>query len=189
MSHPGAISCRCSLTISRSRRRMRLRRTAVPSAFFTLQPNRLKSRPFGRRKTVNSQPARLRPSLYTASYSARRSNRHDRGKSNCDDSDPRETVASLFAALRKNSSPARALHACAKSVLFVTGAHMGLKRTFRQRSLSSSCKLGGRSFSSDIHGRLLISGASAPEGEAFAAAPLQLLAKPLSAHRGPKRIE
>jgi len=137
MSHPGAISCRCSLTISRSRRRMRLRRTALPRAFLMLQPNRLSSRPLERRKTVNSRPARLRPSRYTASYSARRSRRHARGKSSRGESDSRETVASFFAALRKDFPSARALHACAEAVLLVTGAHMGLKRAFRQRSVSS----------------------------------------------------
>ena len=139
MSHPGEISCRCCLTISRSRRRMRLRRTAVPNAFLMLQPNRLSSSPLERRKTVNSRLDRLLPSRYTASYSARCKMRWARARSSLGASDSREAMASFFAALRKNLSPALALHACAKPVLLVTAAHMGLKRTFRQRSLSSLC--------------------------------------------------
>jgi hypothetical protein len=46
-------------------------------------------------------------------------------------------VASFFAALRKDFPSTLALHAFAEPVLFVTAAHMGLKRTFRQRSFSS----------------------------------------------------
>jgi hypothetical protein len=118
---------------------MRLRRTAVPSAFLMLQPNRLTSSPLERRNMVNSRLVRLRPSRYTASYSARCKMRLARGRSSLGASDSREAVASFFAALRKNLSPALALHACAKSVLLMTAAHMGLKRTFRQRSLSSLC--------------------------------------------------
>jgi hypothetical protein len=144
MSHPGAISCRCNLTISRMRRRMRLRRTAPPSAFLILQPNRLTSRPLGRRKTANSRPDFRRPSRYTASYSTRRTNRHARGNPN-GRLDARETVAPFLASLRKHSTSTRALHACAETVLFMTAAHMGLKSTFRQRWLSSrsrcSCAL------------------------------------------------
>jgi len=137
MSHPGAISCRCNLTISRMRRRMRLRRAAPPSAFLMLQPNRLMSRPLGRRKTANSRPVRRRPSRYTASYSTRRTNRHARGNPNCGRLDARETVAPFLAAFRKDFPSTRALHACAETVLLMTAAHMGLKSTFRQRWLSS----------------------------------------------------
>lgn len=138
MSHPKAISCRCNLTTSRMRRRMRLRRTAPPSAFLTLQPNRLMSSPLARRNTVNSRPERRRPSRYTASYSARRRSRQARGNRNDSELDARETVAPLFAALRKNFAATLALHACAKAVLFMTGAHMGLKGSFRQRLFSSA---------------------------------------------------
>jgi len=52
-------------------------------------------------------------------------------------SDSRETVAPFFAALRKDFPSTLALHAFAEAVFFVTAAHMGLKRTFRQRSFSS----------------------------------------------------
>jgi hypothetical protein len=116
---------------------MRLRRTALPSAFLMLQPNRLSSRPLGRRKIVNSRLERRRPSRYTASYSARRATRHSRGRPPAATSDSREAVASLFAALRKDFPSTLTLHAFAEAVLLVTAAHMGLKRTFRQRILSS----------------------------------------------------
>jgi hypothetical protein len=46
-------------------------------------------------------------------------------------------VAPFFAALRKDFPSTLALHAFAEAVFFVTAAHMGLKRTFRQRSFSS----------------------------------------------------
>ena len=136
MSHPGGISCRCNRTISRSRRRMRFRRTAPPRVLRMLQPNRLCARPLGRRKTVNSRPDRRRPSRYTASYSPRRTNRLARGKPP-GASDARETVASFLSALRKDFASTRALHACAEPVLLMSGAHMGLIGAFRQRSLSS----------------------------------------------------
>ncbi len=46
-------------------------------------------------------------------------------------------MASFFAALRKDLPSTLAFHAFAEAVFFVTAAHMGLKRTFRQRSFSS----------------------------------------------------
>jgi hypothetical protein len=110
---------------------MRLRRTAPPSAFLMLQPKRLRARLLGRRKTVNSRLDRRRPSRYTASYSARRTRRQARGKSSGGASDARETVASLPAALRKDFSSTLTLHPRPEAVLFVAGAHMGLKRAFR----------------------------------------------------------
>jgi hypothetical protein len=137
MSHPGAISCRCNLKISRSRRRIRLRRTALPSAFFMLQPNRLRPRALERIKAVNSRLVRRRPSRYTASYSERRTKRQARGRLSCGASDSRETVAPFFSALCKDFASTLALHAFAEAVLLMTAAHMGLKRTFRQRSFSS----------------------------------------------------
>src|ERR1019366_6331809 len=137
MSHPWAISCRCNLKISRSRRRIRLRRTALPSAFFMLQPNRLRPRALERIKAVNSRLVRRRPSRYTASYSERRTKRQARGRLTCGASDSRETVAPFFSALCKDFASTLALHAFAEAVLLMTAAHMGLKRTFRQRSFSS----------------------------------------------------
>jgi hypothetical protein len=138
MSHPGAISCRCNLTISRRRRRIRLRRTALPSAFLMLQPNRLLARPLGRRNRVNSRLLRRRPSRYTASYSARRSRRKARGKSSrVATSDAREAVAPFFAASCKNFPSTLGFHALAKAVLFMAAPHMRLKSAFRQRSSPS----------------------------------------------------
>jgi hypothetical protein len=145
MSHPGAISCRCNLTISRRRRRIRLRRTALPSAFFMLQPKRLLARPLGRRNSVNSRLLRRRPSRYTASYSARRTRRKARGKSSrVATSDAREAVAPFFAASCKNFPSTLGFHALAKPVLFMAAPHMRLKSAFRQRSLSLTIYCGSR---------------------------------------------
>jgi hypothetical protein len=116
---------------------MRLRRTALPSAFLMLQPNRLRSRPLGRTKRVNSRLERRLPSRYTTSYSAVRAMRHSRGSPPGATSDSREAMTSLFAASGKDFPSTLAFHAFAEAVFFVTAAHMGLKRTFRQRILSS----------------------------------------------------
>ena len=113
---------------------MRLRPTAFPSAFLMLQPNRLTSRPLGRRKIVNSRLDLRRPALYTASYSARRISRQARGNPSPGASDARKAVTSLFAALCKDFPSTLALHTCAETVLFMTAAHMRLKSTFRQES-------------------------------------------------------
>jgi hypothetical protein len=117
---------------------MRFRLTALPSAFLMLHPNRLSSRPLARRKTANSRLVRRRPSRYTASYSDRRTNRLARGNSCRARSDARETVAPLLAAGCKYFPSTLALHSCAEPVLLVSAAHMRLKRSFRQRSLSSA---------------------------------------------------
>ncbi len=138
MSHPEEISCRCNRTISRILRRMRLRFTALPSAFLMLQPNRLASRPLARRKTANSRLDRRRPSRYTASNSDRRTRRAARGNSFPGGSDARETVAPLLAACRENFPSTLALHPCAEAVLLMSAAHMWLISTFRQRSFSSA---------------------------------------------------
>jgi hypothetical protein len=115
---------------------MRLRRTAPPSAFFTLQPNRLISRPFARIKTVNSRPDRRLAFWYTASYSARRTRRLARGSPWFGGSDARETVAPFLSAVRKHLTSARALHARAESVLLMTCPHVRLISAFRQRFVS-----------------------------------------------------
>jgi len=52
MSHPAGISDRWHRTISRTRRRMRLRTTAPPKAFLMLKPKRLSVSWFARKKTV-----------------------------------------------------------------------------------------------------------------------------------------
>jgi len=126
--------------ISRILRRMRLRFTALPSAFLMLQPNRLSSRPLARRKTANSRLVLRRPSRYTASYSDRRTRRAARGKSCRGVSDARETVAPLLAACRKYFPSTLALHSCAEPVLLMTAPHMRLKSAFRQRSFSSASR-------------------------------------------------
>ena len=113
---------------------MRLRFTALPSAFLMLHPNRLSSRPLARRKTANSRLVRRRPSRYTASYSDRRTRRAVRGKSCRGVSDARKTVAPLLAACRKYLPSTLALHSSAKSVLLMAAPHMRLKSAFRQRS-------------------------------------------------------
>src|SRR5579885_3092652 len=59
-----------SRTISRTRRRMRLRTTAPPSVLLMLKPNRLSGRSFAFRKTVKWDLARRFPAWYTASNSA-----------------------------------------------------------------------------------------------------------------------
>lgn len=137
MSHPWAISPRCNLRISRRRRRIRLRQTAFPSAFLMLHPNRLTSRPLGRRKTVSSRLVRRRPSLYTASYSVRCTSRQARGRLSRAASDAREAMTPFLAALRKDLPSTLALHAFAKAVLLVTATHMRLIRPLRQRCFSS----------------------------------------------------
>ena len=123
---------------------MRLRRTAVPKAFLTLQPNRLTSRPLGRRKTANSRTIWRLPCRYTASYSARLRRRKDLGKVKGGVLDARKTVASFPASFSENFSSASALHARAEAVFLVTTAHVRLKRTFRQRSISSEIVSGFR---------------------------------------------
>jgi hypothetical protein len=138
MSHPGAISRRCNLRISRRRRRIRLRLTAFPSVFLTLQPKRLSSRPLRRRKTVNSELARRRPARYTKSYSARRSKRQARGNPARHGLDARKAVTPFPTALGKDFPSSRTLHACAKAVLLMTAPHMRLIRPLRQRSFSSA---------------------------------------------------
>src|ERR1700722_16380997 len=133
MSHPAAISRRCNLNISRSRRRIRFRFTALPSAFLMLHPNRLTSSPLGRTNSVNSRLLRRRPSRYTASYSARRTSRVSRGRSNRGGSDAREGVAPFLAACGKDFTSTLCLQEFAESVLLVAAPHMRLIRAFRQR--------------------------------------------------------
>jgi hypothetical protein len=142
MSHPEAISGRCNRNISRRRRRIRLRRTAFPSVFLMLQPNRLTSSPLGRINRVNSRLLRRRPSRYTASYSARRTSRVSRGRSSRGGSDAREGVAPFFAACGKDFSSTLSFHAFAESMFFVAAPHVRLISAFRQRKspLNSSAR-------------------------------------------------
>lgn len=122
------------------RRRIRLRRTAPPCAFFTLVPKRLMSRPLGRMNTTNGWFDRRRPSRYTASNSERRTSRQARGKSSRGRLDGREGVASFFAASRKDLPSTLGLHACAKAMLLMAAPHTGLIGAFRQRTAPQPAK-------------------------------------------------
>ena len=133
MSHPVGISRQCRRTISRTRRRMRLRTTAPPIAFLILKPNRLSGNSFAFRKTVKWELVRRFPERYTASNSAFRTNlpaaaglpalpgpaalaaRPSRGHP-CPPLFGREAMTSLLAACRQHLAPARRFHPGAKPV-------------------------------------------------------------------------
>jgi len=116
MSHPVGISMRWQRTISRIRRRMRLRTTAPPSAFLMLKPKRLTGNWLARKKAVKWELDRRFPERYTASKSPRRTSRASRGKSMRPELLGREAMASLLAACRQNFPAAYCLHARAESV-------------------------------------------------------------------------
>jgi hypothetical protein len=118
MSHPAAISRRWQRTISRTRRRMRLRTTAPPSAFLMLNPNLLCGSSFARRKTVKWEFERRFPARYTASKSPRRTSRASRGKSNRPALNGSEPMTALLAARRKHLAASGSLHTRTKSVRF-----------------------------------------------------------------------
>ena len=61
MSHPAGISSRWQRTISRRRRRIRLRTTAPPRAFLMLKPKRLCGSSLARKKTVKWELERRFP--------------------------------------------------------------------------------------------------------------------------------
>src|ERR1700721_4594433 len=103
-------------TISRIRRRMRLRTTAPPSAFLMLKPKRLTGNWLARKKTVKWELDRRFPARYTASNSPRRTSRASRGNSRRPGLFGREAMASLLAACRQNFATAYGLHARAESV-------------------------------------------------------------------------
>jgi hypothetical protein len=130
-SQPPAISCRCIRKISRKRRRMRFRFTAFPSAFLMLHPNRLIGSPFWRTNSVNWRLDLRFASRYTASYSARLTIRHSRGRSSRGGSDARESVAPLLAACGKHFLSTCRFHPFAEPMLLMSPSHMGLKSTFR----------------------------------------------------------
>ncbi len=136
MSHPEGISERSRRRISRMRRRIRLRTTAPPNAFFTLMPKRLCSFPLARKKTTNCWLERLWPPRYTASNSARRARRTARGNLRGGPAkrlDGREAIAPLPAARRKDFASAFRLHARAEAVRLVATPNFGLEGAFRQR--------------------------------------------------------
>jgi hypothetical protein len=116
MSHPAGISRRWQRTISRTRRRMRLRTTAPPSAFFMLNPNRLCGSWFARRKIVKWEFERRFPARYTASNSPRRTSRASRGNLNSPALFGSEPMAALLAPRRKHPAASGCLHARTESV-------------------------------------------------------------------------
>ena len=140
MSHPAGNSCRWQRTISRSRRRIRLRTTAPPSVFFMLNPKRLCGCSLARKNTVKWRLERRLPARYTASNSPRLNSRASRG--NLFSSAPKppgfglkgfpelfggEPMASLLAARRQHLTAACCLHACAESVRLRASASPRLK--------------------------------------------------------------
>src|SRR5271156_4455323 len=132
MSHPAGISMRWQRTISRIRRRMRLRTTAPPSAFLMLKPKRLTGNWLARKKTVKWELERRFPARYTASKSPRRTSRASRGKSKRPGSLGREAMTSLLAARCENLAAAFGLHPNAEPVRLGASAFARLIGALRQ---------------------------------------------------------
>src|SRR5579859_1472902 len=120
MSHPEVISCRWQRTISRRRRRMRLRTTAPPKAFLMLKPKRLIGCPLARTKTVKWELERRLPARYTRSNSLFRTSFASRGNFwPIAGPSPllwREAMTALLAARRQHFAAALGLHTHAKPV-------------------------------------------------------------------------
>src|SRR5215831_14333545 len=136
MSHPVGISCRWQRTISRIRRRMRLRTTAPPNVFLMLNPNRLIGCPLARTNTVKWELERRLPERYTLSNSLFRTNRNSRGNV-WPAEGPwfllwREAMTALLAARRKHFAAAFGLHAHAKPVRLSAAAFARLICTLWQ---------------------------------------------------------
>ena len=138
MSHPAGISSRWQRTISRKRRRIRLRTTAPPRAFLMLKPKRLCGSSLARKKTVKWELERRFPARYTASNSPRRTSRASRGnrfprtfKPGARSLFPAlfggEPMASLLAARRQHLAAALGLHANAEAVRLGAPAASRLK--------------------------------------------------------------
>jgi hypothetical protein len=120
MSHPELISCRWQRTISRRRRRMRLRTTAPPKAFLMLNPKRLIGCPLARTKTVKWELERRLPARYTRSNSLFRTSLASRGNFwPAAGPSPllwREAMTALLAARRQHFAATLGLHTHAKPV-------------------------------------------------------------------------
>src|SRR6202795_4075706 len=120
MSHPVVISCRWQRTISRRRRRMRLRTTAPPNAFLMLNPKRLIGCPLARTKTVKWELERRLPARYTKSNSLFRTSLASRGNfwpvAGPSPSLWREAMTALLAARRQHFAATLGLHTHAKPV-------------------------------------------------------------------------
>lgn len=145
MSHPAGISSRWQRTISRKRRRIRLRTTAPPRAFLMLKPKRLCGSSLARKKTVKWELERRFPARYTASNSPRRTSRASRGnrfprtfKPGARSLFPAlfggEPMASLLAARRQHFAAALGLHANAEAVRLSASAASRLKRALWQNN-------------------------------------------------------
>src|SRR5215469_13665638 len=136
MSHPGDISCRWQRTISRRRRRMRLRTTAPPNAFLMLNPKRQFGCPLARTKTVKWELERRLPARYTSSNSLFRTSRASRGNVRPATGPVpllgREPMTALLAARRQHLAAAFSFHAHAKAVCFGAAAFPGLICTLWQ---------------------------------------------------------
>src|SRR5215471_2397153 len=143
MSHPTGISPRWHRTISRKRRRIRLRTTAPPSAFLMLTPKRLRGNSLARKNTVKWELERRFPVRYTASNSPRFTSRASRG--NVNRSLPAlpgigrlsrlnggEPMTSLLAARCQHLAAAFCFHACAEPVSLGAAAPARLIRTLWQ---------------------------------------------------------
>ena len=114
------ISCRWQRTISRRRRRMRLRTTAPPRAFLMLNPKRLIGCPLARTKTVKWELERRLPARYTRSNSLFRTSLASRGNfwpvAGPSPLLGREPMAALLAARRQHFAATLGLHTHAKPV-------------------------------------------------------------------------
>jgi hypothetical protein len=114
------ISCRWHRTISRIRRRMRLRTIAPPSAFLMLNPKRLAGCPLARINTVKWELERRLPARYTSSNSLFRTSRASRGNLRPSVGPApslwRKAMTALLAARRQHLAATLRFHAHAKSV-------------------------------------------------------------------------
>ena len=135
------------------RRRIRLRTTAPPRAFFTLAPKRLCAAPFGRKKMTNCELVRRRPLRYTASNSGRWSRRTARGKRRAlllmaaalEPSDRREAMTSLLSPRGQHAAPSYGLHTRAEAVCFVAPPNSWLKSALGHRNSPLVSLSGGNS--------------------------------------------
>src|ERR1700756_3988938 len=136
MSHPEVISCRWQRTISRRRRRMRLRTTAPPKALLMLNPKRLIGCPLARTNTVKWELERRLPARYTRSNSLFRTSLASRGNfwpaAGPSPLLGREGMAALLAARRKHFAATLGLHARAKPVCLGAAAFPRLVCTLWQ---------------------------------------------------------
>src|SRR6266571_3134190 len=128
MSHPGEISELLRRRISRMRRRIRLRSTAPPSAFFTLMPKRLRGPPLARKKTTNC----------AEDFRAARENACG---APAEVLNGREAMTTLLTARCQDSAAPFGFHSGAEAMGFMAPAHFGLKGAFGQRCSSQQAPI------------------------------------------------